>query len=180
MKIATRFLTVMVTLLTLGIAEALAEDPITISRVKGDTEIRFRTFEDLGTWRQGRFVEDSGRELVLEIDGELQRFTKIDLADFQVRSKKGNHAGSGAGIGAILGGGAALGVGVSMAKDDFFEVETSDVIAGTLVGAAGGALVGALFGAAIPKDDWVDVLNWSIDMQVAPDGSPAASLSFRF
>lgn len=71
---------------------------------------------------------------------------------------RGNAAGIGAATGAIIVGGLALAVGISMASSDWFSGARDPggaVAAATLGGAIVGAGVGALVGAVIPK--WVNI-----------------------
>lgn len=180
MNRAIYILMVILTLLVLTGPAASAKEPVTIPQIAEDAQVRVRTIEDLGRWQQGKFVEANGKEVVLRIDGKIHRIDMAGMADFQIRTKAGNRAGAGAGLGAVLGGVAGLAAMASLANDDFFNVETSDVIAGGVVCATGGALVGALIGSAIPGHEWEDVHGWYMNMRVAPDGSPVAGLSFRF
>jgi len=174
------------TILVLGAAAAAsarvqAADPGPAGTpVPAGEEVRVRTTANPEAWLTGELVHGDAAGLTLLAQGDSLRFEFDDLRDYQVRVGGGTHAGGGAAVGAIILGTAALGLGTAMASDDFFDVDSGDILAGTLVGAAAGALVGSLIGSFIPSHDWEDAPGWGVEVDSAPDGTQAAALSFRF
>jgi hypothetical protein len=139
-----------------------------------------RTRDEPTTWLIGDLAADDSTSLVLATKDGSRRFPHDDILAFQVRVGGGNHAGTGAAVGAIVLGTAALAMGAALASDDFFDVGGGEIAAGGMAGAMGGAMIGALIGWAIPKHDWEDAPGWELGADPAPDGSPAAAVSWSF
>jgi hypothetical protein len=146
----------------------------------GDEVRVLRKIFEPETWVSGDVIRQDGGTLTLDVSG-TSMILDLDQVDvIQRREKVGNKAGTGAGVGAAVVGISGLALGAALASDDFFDVGSGAILGLTLLGAAGGALVGALIGVAIPSNGWVGVDTIQVELGVAPDGSQAISLSFRF
>jgi hypothetical protein len=143
-------------------------------------EVRVRLSGDTESWVSGDVVRQEGSILELDVSGVTMTLDLDQVEEIQRREKVGNKAGTGAGVGAAVVGISGLVLGAALASDDFFDVGSGAILGLTLLGAAGGALVGALIGVAIPSNGWVGVDTIQVEPGVAPDGSQAISLSFRF
>jgi hypothetical protein len=143
-------------------------------------EVRVRLSGDTESWVSGDVVRQDGSILDLNVSGATMTLDLDQVDEIQRREKVGNKAGTGAGVGAVVVGVGGLALGAALANDDFFDVGSGAILGLTAVGAAGGALVGALIGVAIPSNGWVGVDTIQVEPGVAPDGSQAISLSFRF
>lgn len=130
--------------------------------------------------RDGRLVEGGvagwdGFHLAVVEDGRVESFAAVDVAALWVRHR---HTGSGAKVGAAIGGGGGAGLFTLMAlvlnsmDDDSVSVPGA-LLVGGLLGAGAGALVGATVGSSFP--DWELLYGVGTDQSERPSrAGPAA------
>jgi hypothetical protein len=92
-------------------------------------------------------------------------------------------SGHGAAVGALVGGGAGLLLGLiaSGENDSWFEIGPGEIAAASVFLAAGGALIGVLIGAASHTERWEPVpVPGSAKLEAARPRWPLLKLSMRF
>jgi hypothetical protein len=79
---------------------------------------------------------------------------RSSIEEFQVSSGHRSHGGTGVLVGAVVGGGAGLGLGVALASDEFFQAGSGTVVATTVIGAVAGCLLGGIIGSLVRTEHW--------------------------
>lgn len=133
-----------------------------------------------GSWLEGRLVSRDFERLVMIVKSDTLQIPYREIEWLQVRTDGGSHAGTGALVGSFVVGSAALGLGLSMAGDSFFDASGGEVFGLTVVGILAGGLVGGIVGAIIPNATWEDDRSFQVGVIRAPDKSPGLTVSLDF
>jgi hypothetical protein len=163
-----------------GSVAADRQNAFDIPTIRVDDRVRVRTVETDARWIEGRVTGIDDRTLSLETSGRLHTIDRSHLADLQLERRVGRHWRLGAGIGAVTVGGGSLALGVALAEDNWFDVDGSDVIALTVVGAASGAVIGGLIGMAFPDHAWEPAQAPSLVVVPHGAGGARVALGLRF
>lgn len=109
-------------------------------------------------WVTGRVVAATPTHVrLLRLSGDTLNMNWEGIERLQISLERRSHAGRGAALGGIIGGGAGLAFGLSLHKNGFLSLTDGEVAQVTAIGLAGGAAIGALIGMMARTDRWAEV-----------------------
>jgi acyl-homoserine lactone acylase PvdQ len=159
---------------------ALLLTPLLASAQRTAPGARIRVTSFAGSPREGQLLEWRGDSALIQTRGSSDSvlIRPDHMGIIEVFAGTRTHVAGGAMIGAGLGFATGIAMGLAMANDDFFQLDTGDVLALGGVSAALGAGVGALWGLVLKQSAWAPIEAGAV--QVRGDLEPhRVGLSFR-
>ena len=158
-----------------------------LTSLQAGSRVRLRSLESGAKWLQGNLVHmgNDSLSLVTRASDTVVVATG-SVTQLEVSRGRYSNTGQGLAIGAAVGGGLGLILGVAAATEECrgficYEVGPEDVLAVTAILAAAGSGVGALIGSASHREHWTQASLPRVSARVQPLlGGVGVTLSLRF
>lgn len=131
-------------------------------------------------WMMGKVLSQDKHGLELIVKADTLSIPLAEIEDLKVSRGMENNSRNGALLCGVIGGAAGLGVGLSFANDEFFNIGGGEVLIGAMLGFMGGVVVGGVIGSAIQSEKWEDARRVQVGVVRTPNQSPGLALGWRF